>query len=658
MLNKPRSRQIINKILIITPLVLILFFGVVIYINSLTSVTYNETASASDRFVAVEETNNLSSDILVDKDEAERKSSLQRSVLTLPENINDEERSKILETIGNDGLNDGNTIQTDPETAKQIIEIIENKEVLVEDDTIFTISAQQIPWGITQIGADQAWTQVSAEDVVVAVIDTGISRSHEDLTGRVIRGYDFANDDDNPEDDNGHGTHVAGIISAIDNSIGIVGTSPETKLIPIKVLDNSGSGYLSNVVKGINYAVDNGADIINMSLGANTDSIILQRAIKRATDAGVIVVAAAGNSNADQCAFPARYNNVICVGATTISNKVASYSNRNVDIAAPGQSIKSTFLNSQYTTLSGTSMATPFVSGTLALGRTACPECSNTQLNRYLNSTGVDLGDPGKDELFGNGLIDTANMVNTILQDQFDSPSNNSSNANSDNSASRDNNDSATTSSTNTVPLPIEEGNQTNNTNNREQRTDESESVNRSNSAVSRRSITTPPSDNIQNGDNITNNENIPTSVKYSIQVTFEGDVDRIEKDNTSNDVERITLKGSNDIELTLSITPEINQRDLRQFTWYLDGVERGKSTQSRTRAQIEFDDLTANQYTLKVVAIYSDGSFDIKNMVLDLTKLTIGRNPDNSNSFDQQREEELKRSTENADNVLFWFRR
>jgi subtilisin family serine protease len=652
------SRKAINRILIATPLVLILFFLGILYFNSLTSVTYNGTASANERFVEVEETEGLTSDTLLDDDEVERKSSLQRSVVTLPENLTDQERAKILEEIGSDGLDDGNTLQTDEQTAKKILEIVDNNEVIIEEDTVFTISAQEIPWGVSQIGADKTWSQVSAEDKVVAVIDTGISLQHEDLASNVTFGFDFVNDDRDPSDDNGHGTHVAGIISAVNNNIGVVGVSHQTKIMPIKVLDGSGSGFLSDVVQGINYAVSQNVDVINMSIGSPRDSATLKRAIDRAEDAGILVVASAGNEANDQCSFPARYDNVVCVGATTPRNRSASYSNRNPDIVAPGSGINSTFLNNQYSTLSGTSMSAPFVSGTLALGKVACPNCTTSQLVRYLTTTSVDLGDPGRDYLFGNGLVDAANFVSTALEDQFTSQSNSSSQSSRRSST-------PSRSSESSIESGLGESPTDNSTENGQTR-NSTDTVPRSQDSQSRTPSTLRPApDNTLRSDNSSNSDNdrtiipdtsTPLSILHDISIQFEGNQNDIEESiNTATGNSRITLRGSADVEFVLRIDPPISEGQFDRFIWFIDGNEFGSSKETETRTKFEFDTFTSNQYTLKIMAIYTDGSYDIESIVLDLTKLQI-----NSNGADSSNTSVVKDpttgSSSNTNSSSNWF--
>ncbi|MBO0699061.1 MAG: S8 family serine peptidase [Zavarzinella sp.] len=262
------------------------------------------------------------------------------------------------------------------------------------------------------IGAPVAWnTSTGTGRTVVAVIDTGVDYNHPDLAANMWRntreipgngidddhngykddvyGYDFANNDSNPMDDNGHGTHVSGTIGAVgDNGIGVAGVDWHVKIMALKFLDSSGSGYLSNAVRALNYAVANGAKVVNASFGGGGYDAAMATAINNARAHGVIVVAAAGNdsSNNDTTpSYPANYpgDNVISVAATDRNDQLAYFSNygpTTVDIAAPGQSIYSTLPGGRYGTYSGTSMATPHVTGAIALVWDAHPNWTYQQV--------------------------------------------------------------------------------------------------------------------------------------------------------------------------------------------------------------------------------------------------------------------------------------
>lgn len=281
--------------------------------------------------------------------------------------------------------------------------------------------SQQLTWNIDRVDAELVWSFNTANPIKVGVLDTGISNKHPDLTLNIKGGYNTINPNKSWNDDNGHGSHVAGIIAALNNSIGVVGVGPEIDLYAIKVLNAAGTGYLSDVIEGIQWAVNNGMQVLNMSLGTSQDSQSLHDAITQAYNSGMVLVAAAGN-NGGSVIYPAAYPEVIAVSATDQNNQIADWSSRGpeVDLAAPGVSIYSTYKGSSYATLSGTSMAAPHGSGVAAL-------ILNTPVGTYdTNENGkwdpdevkaklcvgaVDLGDPGVDNLYGCGLVNTYNSL-------------------------------------------------------------------------------------------------------------------------------------------------------------------------------------------------------------------------------------------------------
>jgi subtilisin family serine protease len=271
-----------------------------------------------------------------------------------------------------------------------------------------TQPAQIITWNIEQVGATSSWEISTGDSVSVGVIDTGIDLSHPDLKVNIKGGYNAIYPWKSPNDDNGHGTHVAGIIAALNNSIGVVGVGPKIDLYAIKVLNASGSGYLSDVIEGLDWAVKNGMQVVNMSLGTDQDVKSFHDAIKNAYNAGVTIVAAAGNSGG-AVTYPAAYSEVIAVSATDENNQIASWSSRGpeVDLAAPGVNIYSTYKGSTYKTLSGTSMAAPHVTGAAALiiDKGKCGTCTPDKVRQRLQQTAIDLGDPGTDNLYGAGLV-------------------------------------------------------------------------------------------------------------------------------------------------------------------------------------------------------------------------------------------------------------
>ncbi|MBU1119650.1 S8 family peptidase [Patescibacteria group bacterium] len=290
----------------------------------------------------------------------------------------------------------------------------EDLDATLEVDTPVKMSADTVDWGVTRIGAEKVWTDSKGTGVKVAVIDTGTELTHTDLSANIITGYDFVNNDTNPSDDNGHGTHVSGIIASTQNSAGNIGAAYQAKIMPVKVLNNEGYGYLSDVAKGIYYAADNGARIINMSLGSSSDSLTLKTAIEYAAKKGVLMIAAAGNESGSSCQYPAAYSSVICVGATDTSNKLASFSNMGSELSAPGVSNYSTYIGNTYRYMSGTSMATPHVAGAAAVVASFCTTCSTAEIRTVLKNTAVDLGTTGYDSVFGYGLVDLVAAINSL----------------------------------------------------------------------------------------------------------------------------------------------------------------------------------------------------------------------------------------------------
>jgi len=225
-------------------------------------------------------------------------------------------------------------------------------------------------WGLTKIQAQAAWDTTTGDaSVLVAVVDTGVDYNHPDLQGQVVKGWDFGNNDADPMDDQGHGTHVAGTIAALgDNGTGVVGVAYKTKILAIKVLGSDGSGDTAAIAKGILKAQELGAKVINLSLGGDQPSQVLKDAVDRVTAKGTLCVVAAGNENTAKETYPAAYASVLSVGASDTSDRRASFSNYGtyVDIAAPGTGILSSTEKS-YKKHDGTSMASPHAAGVAAL---------------------------------------------------------------------------------------------------------------------------------------------------------------------------------------------------------------------------------------------------------------------------------------------------
>jgi len=299
------------------------------------------------------------------------------------------------------------------------------------------------------INLQQAWTQATGTGVTIAVLDTGVAyENYSDASGqyfvspdlaqtRFSPGYDFINDDGHANDDQGHGTHVAGTIAqSSNNGIGVAGVAYNATIMPVKVLGGDGSGSYASIASGIRWAADQGADVINLSLGGSNGSTLLRDALAYAYDRGVTIVAAAGNDGVESVSFPAAYDDyVIAVSATRYDKQLASYSNYgdSIDIAAPGGDVtvdqnndgfgdgilQSTFAGAPsefgYYFYQGTSMAAPHVAGVagliVSLGVT-----DPVDVRQILVSTATDLGTQGVDRFFGYGLLDAAAAVNAATQ--------------------------------------------------------------------------------------------------------------------------------------------------------------------------------------------------------------------------------------------------
>lgn len=285
-------------------------------------------------------------------------------------------------------------------------------------------------WYLSQMGMSQVWGDygTGSSGITVAVLDTGVDYTHPDLEGKIIKGPDYVDKDYDPKDMHGHGTHVAGIIAAgLNNSQGIAGLAPQTRVLAIRVLDEKGSGSLFNIAKGIAYAANNGAQVINLSLGSppggGAMKTLANFLASYAERKGSLIIAAAGNSGS-AIGYPAAASKFLAVGAINEDSYLASFSNRGpeLDIVAPGVNIMSTFptypvtanesgLPQNYASLNGTSMATPMVSALAAMILSKNPYLKPTQLRERLEATATDLGSIGRDDMFGAGVINPAKAL-------------------------------------------------------------------------------------------------------------------------------------------------------------------------------------------------------------------------------------------------------
>jgi subtilisin len=308
-------------------------------------------------------------------------------------------------------------------------------------------------WGADMVKAPESWAKgYTGQGVVVAVLDTGVDFNHEDLKNNIwtnpnddandnyandIHGWNFVDNNNDVMDRDGHGTHVSGSIAGEKNSYGVTGVAYNAKIMPVKVLDDTGSGTYDTITKGIYYAVDHGANVINMSLGGGGANKSMQDALEYASSKNVIVVMAAGNSSGSAPIYPARYaqNTGVAVGAVEKDKTLASFSNRaGTDelkyVTAPGVSIYSTVPNNGYESYSGTSMAAPHVAGVVALMLSANPNLSDSQVRQILAETssnseqgttpnpnpGFDFGDIFPGFNLGSGNFPFSNKIESNIE--------------------------------------------------------------------------------------------------------------------------------------------------------------------------------------------------------------------------------------------------
>ena len=291
---------------------------------------------------------------------------------------------------------------------------------------------QPLPWHITLVNANRVWDRVTGRGVKVAVLDTGIDQDHPDL--QIAGGISTIPGLTSWDDDNGHGTHCAGIIGARNNAIGVVGVAPGCSLYGVKVLKHNpatgrASGRRSWIIAGMDWAANNNMDVVSMSLGSNAETanepcvIAYQRAAARVIAAGGIVISSAGNAGRTSTPWvghPARCSNFMAVAAVDRNRALANFSSRGpvslcdtcgVEISAPGVSVRSTLPGGGYGNKSGTSMACPAVAGAAALLKEWRPTWTPSQIRARIRQTAADLGAPGNDVEFGDGLLDCLRMI-------------------------------------------------------------------------------------------------------------------------------------------------------------------------------------------------------------------------------------------------------
>lgn len=286
------------------------------------------------------------------------------------------------------------------------VRYVETEQYVFATDVIPNDPAFNGQYALKSIRAPQGWMYSTGEpSIVIAVLDSGVQMNHPDLQSKLVGGYDFVDGDAIPQDGFGHGTHVAGIAAAAtNNGTGMAGVSWGARIMPVRVLDNFGGGFMANVALGIHWAVNNGAHVINLSLGGINYSAVLESAVEYAYNNNVLLVGSAGNGGGNLVLYPAKFPQVIAVGASNINNTPASFSNYGpeLELAAPGDSIYST-LPGGYGFRTGTSMSAPHVSGLAAvlLGYVS----SADSVRSIMQATAKDIGPAGWDDYAGAGLI-------------------------------------------------------------------------------------------------------------------------------------------------------------------------------------------------------------------------------------------------------------
>lgn len=311
-----------------------------------------------------------------------------------------------------------------PEQGQVLEELSLHPDVLlIEDDfqvqtvalpaTRIRQQGQSVPWGVERIGAPGAWQVSSGEKVKVAVLDTGLDASHPDLAANVQGTQNIKFPSWQAGDGNGHGTHVAGTIAAVNNNFGVVGVAPRAAIYGVKIFNRLGNGYISDIVGGLDWALKNKMQVINMSFGTTRPSTALENAVRSCVQAGMVLVAAAGNEGKENSVmYPARYPGVIAVSAVNQKDNLASFSSRGpeVTVAAPGVDILSTYRGGRYQTMSGTSMACPHVAGVAALVLAQDGRLSGRQVARVIARTAKRLPNLSSQEQ-GAGLVNATALA-------------------------------------------------------------------------------------------------------------------------------------------------------------------------------------------------------------------------------------------------------
>lgn len=279
---------------------------------------------------------------------------------------------------------------------------------------IVQLNREIIDYGIKLIAPLKQWNTTCGENINVAVLDTGIDYTHEDLKANVKGGINFTSSNrEDYIDRAGHGTFCAGIIGAAANGVGIIGVAPKVNLYAVKVLNDKSQGTLNWLLNGIDWCIHNNIDIINMSLGFDKDYPKLHEAVVRAYNNDIVMLAAVGNNKLEPDAeFPARYEEVIGITAIDSMKHIAKFNTlgSKVEVAAPGVNITSTYLNNQYAIGSGTSFAVPHIAGAIALIQSNTlklngKKMKNVEIRQFIKDKCEDLGIKGRDRIYGYGMF-------------------------------------------------------------------------------------------------------------------------------------------------------------------------------------------------------------------------------------------------------------
>lgn len=301
------------------------------------------------------------------------------------------------------------------ENKPSVFEMIEPNHIIRTLGVSSTSGVQLSYWGLEKILTPAAWEIIrGSAEVIVAVLDTGVCPDHPDLIGVLAEGYNFVDHNTDTRDDNGHGTHVSGIIAGVGNRpLGIVGVAAGCRVMPVKVISSSGEGTYADVANGLIYAAKNGAQVINLSIGGKSYSEILARAIEYAESQGSVVVASAGNEGTSALMYPAALPLVVAVTATDQDDTIWPNSNTNdtISISAPGVRIISTGLEEDYVAATGTSASAAFVSSVAALVKSQNPGLAPHLVRRALLMSADDKGENGKDSAYGYGRLNALSAL-------------------------------------------------------------------------------------------------------------------------------------------------------------------------------------------------------------------------------------------------------